>query len=155
MRVATMNDIIDFWWQHRVAVDIALAFCAVVGLCAIARLWRVLYVFVGSAAVLVGVFAALQLTSVRIHAFDQSWDVQHQIPLDANITRMAKRARFDANVCGIPPIGRGKLRLDSAARHGSDYDLFFVPTWASDTLVVYRFAADGKALWKTCNWVET
>jgi hypothetical protein len=155
MRVAAMNDIIDFWWRHRGAVDIVLAFCAVVGLCAIARLWRVLYVFVSTAAVVVAVFAALQLTSVRIHPFDHSWDVQHEIPLDANITRMAKRARFDAYVCGIPPIGRGKLRLDSAARHGSDYDLFFIPTWASETLVVYRFAADGKALWKTCNWVKT
>ena len=150
-----MNDIIDFWWQHSLAVKSVFGFCVVAGLFAIARLWRVLYVFVGSAAILVAVFAALQLTSVRIHPFDHSWDVEHTIPLDANITRMAERARFDGYICGIPPIGRGKRRLDSAARHGSDYDLFFIPTWASDTLVVYRFAADGKALWKTCNWVET
>ena len=155
MRVATVNDIIDFWLIHSAIITMVGAFCVVASLFAIARLWRVLYVFVSSAAILVGVFAALQLTSVRIHPFDRSWDVHHEIPLDANIKRMAKRARFDAYVCGIPPLGRGKLRLDSAARHGSDYDLFFIPTWASDTLVVYRFSADGKALWKTCNWVET
>jgi hypothetical protein len=94
-------------------------------------------------------------TSIPVHAFDHSWDVHHKIPVDAKITSMARRAQFDAYVCGIPPIGRGKLRLDSASRHGSDYDLFLVPTWASDTAVVYRFAVDGKPLWKTCTWVET
>jgi hypothetical protein len=107
------------------------------------------------AGVFILAFALLQLTAVPIHAFDRSWDVQHEIPVDAKITRMAKRAQFDAYLCGIPPLGRGKLRLHSAARHDSEYDLFFVPTWASDTLVVYRFAVDGKPLWKTCNWVET
>ena len=150
-----MNEIIDFWMLHMVAIVSVLAFCAVVGLLAIARLWRVLYVFLTSAGVLVAVFAALQLTSVRIHPFDLSWDVDNEIALDANIARMAKRARFDFYVCGIPPIGRGKLRLDSAARHGSDFDLFFTPIGVSHTLVVYRFASDGKALWKTCNWVKT
>jgi hypothetical protein len=106
------------------------------------------------AVVLLSTFGLLQLTAVPIHPFDHSWDPEHTIAIDAKITRMAARARFDGCVCGISPIGRGNLRLDSASRHGSDYDLFFIPTWASDTLVVYRFAADGKPLWKTCNWVE-
>jgi len=68
---------------------------------------------------------------------------------------MAKRAQFDFRICGIRPIGRGKLRLLSASKHDSDYDLFFEPVSVSDTLVVYRFTAGGKPLWKTCNWVET
>jgi hypothetical protein len=107
------------------------------------------------AVVLLLTFALLQLTAVPIHAFDHSWDPYHTISVDAKIKRMAVRARFDGCVCGISPIGRGNLRLLSAARHDSDHDLFFEPTWASDTLVVYRFKADGKAMWKTCNWVET
>ena len=98
---------------------------------------------------------ALRFTSIPVHAFDHSWDVHHEIPLDAKIGSMAKRAQFDSYVCGLPLIGRGKLRLLAAARHGSDYDLFFLPTWASDTLVVYRFRVDGKPIWKTCNWAGT
>jgi len=153
VRVATIN-VIDFVIEHRVAIAFAIALCALLGLLAIARLWRLVCVAISVAALAAGVFASLQLTSIPIHAFDHSWDVHHEIPLAANITRMAKRAQFDSYVCGISPIGRGKLRLDSASRHGPDYDLFFIPAWASDTLVVYRFAADGKPLWKTCNWVE-
>ena len=148
-----MNDIVDYLHQHQVALGIVVAFCALVGLCVIARLWRFLYVLVSIAVLAVGGFASLQLTSIPIHAFDHSWDVQHEIPLDANIMRMAKRAQFDSYICGLPIIGRGPLRLESAARHGSDYDLFFIPNW-TDTLVVYRFGVNRKPLWKTCTWVK-
>jgi hypothetical protein len=91
----------------------------------------------------------LQLSAVPVHADDDSWDPYHTITVDAKIERMAARARFDCCVFGLPEIGRGKLRLLSAARHDSDYDVFFQPTWITDTLVVYRFRADGKTLWKT------
>jgi hypothetical protein len=97
-------------------------------------------------------FELLQLSAVPVHAADDSWDPYHTIAVDAKIERMAARARFDGCVCGLPEIGRGNLRLLSAARHDSDYDVFFQPTWVSDTLVVYRFKADGKALWKTCKF---
>jgi hypothetical protein len=144
----------DYLIMHGVAIVVVVAFCAFAGLCAIARLWRLLYIVTTVVALAVAVFAALQLTSIPIHKFDRSWDVYHEIPLDDGIARMAKRAQFDSYLCGIPSIGRGKLRLDSASRHGSDYDLFFIPTWVSDTLVVYRFGVDGKPLWKTCTGVE-
>jgi hypothetical protein len=152
--IATMNDIIDYSVRHRAAVDVVVAFCVLIGLCASARQWRLLYVFVSIAALAVGVFASLQLTAVPIHAFDQSWDVHHGVPLDAHITRMAKRAQFDSYVCGLPTIGRGKLHLDLVTSHGSDYDLFFTPS-VSDTFVVYRFKANGKAMWKTFNGIES
>jgi len=144
----------DYLIMHSVAIAFVVVFCAFAGLCVIARLWRLLYVVTGIVALTAAVLSALQLTSIPIHTFDSSWDVYHEIPLDRGITRMAKRAQFDSYVCGIPSIGRGKLRLDSASRHGSDYDLFFIPTWVSDTLVVYRFGVDGKPLWKTCTGVE-
>ena len=94
----------------------------------------------------------LQLTAVPAHAADDSWDPYYTIAIDPRIERMATRARLDGWVCGLPDIGRGNLRLLSAARHNSGYDLFFQPTWVSDTLVVYRFKADGKASWKTCKF---
>ena len=140
--------------MHSAAVAVGVLFLLFVGACVIARSWRVLYVGISITALVAAVFASLQLTAIPIHAFDHSWDVHNEIPVAANITRMAKRAQFDSWVCGIPPIGRGKLRLHSAARHGPDYDVFFIPASVSDTLVVYRFSADGKPLWKTCNWVE-
>ena len=92
----------------------------------------------------------IRVLSIPIHAFDNSWDVYQEIRLETNVVNMAKRAQFDSYLYGLPPIGRGKLRLHSASRHGSDYDLFFDPLWASDTLVVYRFKIDGRPLWKTC-----
>jgi hypothetical protein len=153
MSVATIN-VTEYVMEHRAAIAFATVFCVLLGVFAIARLWRLVYVVVSIAALGVGVFTSLQLTSIPIHAFDSSWDVYHEIPLDAGITHMARRAQFDSYVCGISSIGRGKLRLDSASRHGSDYDLFFIPTWVSDTLVVYRFGVDGKPVWKTCTWVE-
>jgi hypothetical protein len=150
MRVATTNDIIDFSLRYRVAIDIVAVLCAVLGICAIVRLWRVVYILIGFAAFAGALFACLQFTSIDIHPFDQSWDVADDIALDGNVTKMAKRAQFDAYICGIPSLGRVALHLEAAARHGSDYDLFFVPLHWSDTLVVYRFSADGKPLWKTC-----
>ncbi len=116
---------------------------------------RLSYIAIGVVGFILVWELTLRFTAVPVHAFDHSWDVHHEIPIDTRITRMAKRAQFDSYVSGLPLIGRGKLRLESAARHGSDYDLFFLPTWASDTLVVYRFRVDGKPLWKTCNCVET
>lgn len=101
------------------------------------------------AAGLIVTFELLQLNAVPVHPADDSWDPNHLIAVDPRIERMAARARFDGCVCGLPEIGRGNLRLDGASRHGSDYDLYFIPTWVSDTLVVYRFAADGKPIWKT------
>ena len=109
-------------------------------------------VLISIAASVVLAVGLLQLSAVPIHAADDSWDPYHTIAVDTKIERMAARARFDGYVCGISPIGRGKLRLLSAAKHDSDYDLFFQPTWVSDTLVVYRFKADGKASWKTCKF---
>ncbi|MEO8045530.1 MAG: hypothetical protein ABI674_11555 [Spartobacteria bacterium] len=116
---------------------------------------RLFYLAIGVAGFILSWNLTVRFTAIPVHAFDHSWDVHHEIPIDTRITRMAKRAQFDSYVSGLPVIGRGKLRLESAARHGSDYDLFFLPTWASDTLVVYRFRLDGKPLWKTCNWAET
>jgi hypothetical protein len=104
------------------------------------------------AVVVIVTFELLQFSAVPTHVADDSWDPYHTIPVDPRIERMAARARFDGCVCGLPEIGHHDLRLLSAAKHDSDYDLFFQPLWVTDTLVVYRFNADGKALWKTCKF---
>jgi hypothetical protein len=115
---------------------------------------RLFYIVIGVVSFTLAWELTVRFTAIPTHAFDHSWDVYHGIPLDTKITQMAKRAQFDAYVCGLPLIGRGKLRLDSASRHDLDYDLCFIPTYASDTAVIYRFGVDGKPLWKTCNWVD-
>jgi hypothetical protein len=111
-------------------------------------------VFISVAVVLLLTFALVRLTAIPIHAFDQSWDPYHLVAVDAKIKRMAIRAQFDGYVCGMRSFGRMRLRFDGASRHGSDYDLYFIPEDWSDMLVVYRFRADGKPLWKTCTMVE-
>jgi hypothetical protein len=116
---------------------------------------RLLYIGISIAIIFVTTFAGLRVAAAPIHTFDHSWDAAHDIPVDAKITSMARRAQFDNYISGIPPIGRRKLILESASRLDSGpYYLFFYPSWVSDTLVVYHFTADGKILWKTCTWSE-
>jgi hypothetical protein len=116
--------------------------------------WRVIGFLI--AGFFVVTLVGFRVLAVPLHPFEHVWESDQEVPLGAEIQKMAHRAELDKRLYGIRPIGCGPIVLDRAYKAPSgEYHLAFTPVTVSDTVVIYCFSAGGKMLWKTCTWTET